>query len=786
MQDQKDQVSQSYSLIGMDLFTIECPDLKTFKRMLVKGECKDNGAIRLMDQVDQSLAAVGINRTTCEDQTLIEDLLVLVMKRALMDAQLGHNRSEAISFSIVVHAPVATFDRFIERDQDLSNNYLENIIRVAEPSIKISNSKIVQGNFKSALEQTLFFSQDQNCDLTAFFSFFSYPTPYFLNSELASSNAADKIQPHFSLGLGCLILSNKSGAENSYSDLIFTKTPIKRERENRQFEETEYIGSVPIVRLIRSAININDKTYFPVSHEIRKSDGSPAHPSQELMRPWFSLPYEEKREIDLSVNEGKNNGSSIRLEKRYRSIQHRDTPFLNFGFFLLPIGFDDPQQAIHKIEETKNGIINCPDLDSFISDSLNKFIDQKPGAYTLVMLGSTKQELVKELEHAQSGIPISFGSGKDWQTPVGSFFTPNPFGPEEKIAFVYPGAFSTYIGMGSEIFYLFPQLHDALQELTPDPGTAINENTIFPQNLTSCIREQLQNELNNNPTQMISSGICFSFLFTVILRDILKVKPNSAFGYSLGENSMMFAMGLWSQADAMRTSLETSPIFYDRVSGPQNAIRDFWNMPSLNDQTKESNFIWANYVLMAPVEKVREALQNEQHVYITHINTPRQVVIGGEPENCQRVVDGMKCMYLQAPYHHAIHCEPIISEFEAFRHLHDWPVEAKPAIPIYTAADYGILQYDSEAIAESFAKMLTKPIDFPRLINLAYEGGARIFIELGAGSNCSKWVDATLKGKPHTALSINQNNVEDHVSILKLIARLISHQIPVDLKAING
>ncbi|MDO9545848.1 MAG: hypothetical protein Q7J07_03745 [Pelolinea sp.] len=786
MKDQKDQISQSYSLIGMDLFTVEYPDLKAFKSMLVKGDWKDNGVLRLTDQIGQSLAAIGMKRSTSEDSILIEDLLVLVIKRAIMDAQLVHNLSEVVSLSVVVHAPPTILNGFFKRDQDVSNISFEKIVETATPSLKSCNSKIIQGSFESALEQTLLFSKDQYCDLIAFFSFFTYPTPFASNSELTASNAANEIQPQLSIGLGCLILSNQSSIENSYADLIYEKKSRNRECVKGQFDENEFLGSVPIVKLIRSAININDKTYFPIPYVNRKSEEPIGDSPQELLRPWFALPFEGKREANLSISEGENNESFIRLEKGYRSSQHPDKPFLNFGFFLLPIGFNDPHQATQKIEEIKSGITDCLDLTNFIINSLKEFIEQKSGIHTLVVLGSSKQELMSELEHAQKGVLRSFESGKDWQTPTGSFFTPNPFGPHEKIAFVYPGAFSTYIGMGSEIFYLFPQLHDALRELTPDPGTAINENTIFPQVLTSGIREQLQDELNNNPAQMISSGICISYLFTVILRDILDVKPDSAFGYSLGENSMMFSMGLWTQADSMRTSLETSPIFRDRVSGSQNAIREFWNIPLLESQIVNNPSIWANYVLMASAEKVREALQVEEHVYITHINTPRQVVIGGKPESCQRVADAIKCMYLQAPYHHAIHCEPVASEFEAFRHLHDWPVEANPDIPIYTAADYGILQNNSGAIAESFSRMLTKPIDFPRLIDLAYEGGARIYIELGAGSNCSKWVDATLKEKPHMAISINQNNVKDHVSILKLISRLISHQVPVDLKAIIG
>jgi len=148
------------------------------------------------------------------------------------------------------------------------------------------------------------------------------------------------------------------------------------------------------------------------------------------------------------------------------------------------------------------------------------------------------------------------------------------------------------------------------------------------------------------------------------------------------------------------------------------------------------------------------------------------------------VVSALKCMYLEAPYRHAIHCPPIAAEFNDFLRLHDWPVEKQPDIPVYTAANYAALQYDTKIIAESFANMLTHPVDFPRLVNLAYQDGARIFIELGAGNNCSKWVESVLKGKPHVALSINANNVSDHVSILSLLARLISHRVPMELDAL--
>jgi acyl transferase domain-containing protein len=81
--------------------------------------------------------------------------------------------------------------------------------------------------------------------------------------------------------------------------------------------------------------------------------------------------------------------------------------------------------------------------------------------------------------------------------------------------------------------------------------------------------------------------------------------------------------------------------------------------------------------------------------------------------------------------------------------------------------------------------MLTHAVDFPRLVEQVYSDGARVFIELGAGSNCSKWVDAILKDRPHASTTINQNNVSDNVSILKLLARLVSQRVQLDLSVLS-
>ncbi len=180
------------------------------------------------------------------------------------------------------------------------------------------------------------------------------------------------------------------------------------------------------------------------------------------------------------------------------------------------------------------------------------------------------------------------------------------------------------------------------------------------------------------------------------------------------------------------------------------------------------------------MEKVQEALSKEPRVCLTHINTPRQVVIGGDPQACQRVIGFLHCASLRAPFDYALHCAPMRSEYGALADLHNYPVEHNTRLRLYSAAEDAPLRLDQQEIAHKMAHMLTSPLDFPRLVQKVYSDGARVFIEAGAGSNCTRWIGETLKGKPHLALSMNRRGTDDYHTLVRMAARLFSHRVPLE------
>ncbi len=402
------------------------------------------------------------------------------------------------------------------------------------------------------------------------------------------------------------------------------------------------------------------------------------------------------------------------------------------------------------------------------------------------ILARSQDELKREIEFAIKGIPDAAAKNSDWRTPMGSYFSPLPLGKTGSISFVYPGAFNSYPGIGKDLFYLFPSLYNRLSEISTDIGKLINETSLYPRSitkLTAADLDLLEKQLTADPLAMLISGTSLAALYTFLLREVFDIHPTSSFGYSLGEISMMFASGVWSKGDETSEALRKSPLFRTRLAGPQFAVRDHWKKAGNITGSSNKN-IWANFVLMAAHEKAASAVQQEELVFITHINTPRQVVIGGDPDGCRRVIDTLKCNALEAPFNYALHCEAMESEHAALQQLLSWPVQNEPGMELFSAANYTPMPIEQENISQQIAYGLCHLLDFPRLVNTAYDNGARIFIELGAGSNCARWVDDSLQGRSHAAFSINRKGVDDHTAVTQLLAKLICHQIPINLSLV--
>lgn len=404
------------------------------------------------------------------------------------------------------------------------------------------------------------------------------------------------------------------------------------------------------------------------------------------------------------------------------------------------------------------------------------------GRCTAVVVADGAERLSAELTAAVRDLPSAIAEGGEWATPSGSFCTGEPLGGHGRVAFVYPGAFTTYPGAGRDLFRSFPQLRERFETIADRPEDRFKHRALYPRARGPLGRRELMRheaELVEDIPTMLAAGTNLAVLNTQVLREALGVVPDGGFGYSLGESSMLFAMDVWDAESRDDAALAAGPLFRDQLRGRKERVRDEWDLPAdLPDER-----VWATRVLLAPPEEVRPHMADLDRVFLTHVNTPGEVVVAGDPEQVGTLVKRVDRPAAKAPANHVMHCPVVDQELPALAELNDYPLgEPDPDLELLSAYDLDRVRFhDRVAMAGRIAWTLRSTIDFARLAETAHERGFRYFVEVGPGATCTRWLRETLTGRPHVAVSVDRRGAPTALSLARALARLVSHGLRADL-----
>ncbi len=407
----------------------------------------------------------------------------------------------------------------------------------------------------------------------------------------------------------------------------------------------------------------------------------------------------------------------------------------------------------------------------------------RTGKLCLSLVINRKEQIESEVNLAKAGLTAllknsaSQDSGKqEWFSPSGSYFTSKPLGKKGKVSFVYPGAFNSYLNVAKDLGQLFPELHGLFAKHSEEAATLFADELYYPRKIEKLSNEQeklLQKALPEQAISSFENGISVAVGFTEIFNTILGVKADLAYGYSMGEVSMMYALGVWGTTDAMSKRLRTNPVFQTRLAGSMDTLREAWN---LGKDVADGSF-WTGFALLAPVELIRQAIEHEPFVRLILINTANEAVIAGKPQDCRRVAESLGCDYFEAALGDVIHCDWVRPEYEQLAALHILDVVQTDAVKFFTAVGNKALTISSQGVANNIAEMYCNPVDFVALTEKVYEEGARIFIELGARDNCTRHISQILASREHVCIPANRKGASDKANLLRALARLAAHGV---------
>ncbi|WP_455194374.1 ACP S-malonyltransferase [Eubacterium ramulus] len=304
----------------------------------------------------------------------------------------------------------------------------------------------------------------------------------------------------------------------------------------------------------------------------------------------------------------------------------------------------------------------------------------------------------------------------------------------KKIAFIFPGQGSQYVGMGKDFYETFPCAKEMIDLAEKVSGIPMKE-LLFEENENINITKYTQ-------IAMLADELA---IWSVLREKGVESAVNA--GLSLGEYAALVASGVMTPEDAFRVVTKRGEFMQEAVptGGAMTAV--------LGADT-------------AVIEKICE--ETEGIVSIANYNCPGQIVITGEQKAVDAAAAALKeagakrCtpLNVSGPFHSAMLLpagEKLAAELEQVE-IHEI------AVPYITnvTADYVT---DSSQVKELLKKQISSSVRWQQSVERMIADGVEAFIEIGP----KKSLCGFMKRIDKTVPAYHVDKVTDLESILEVI-----------------
>ncbi|GIF63896.1 type I polyketide synthase [Asanoa ishikariensis] len=338
--------------------------------------------------------------------------------------------------------------------------------------------------------------------------------------------------------------------------------------------------------------------------------------------------------------------------------------------------------------------------------------------------------------------------------PPGVAFRERPIGGET--AFVYTKGSAFYAGMGSDVALAFAPLAAGMDEHA----------------LVSWLYEG-RDVPDDSLDQILAVGFV-ARLHTRITREVLGIEPQAAIGYSSGESAALVSLGVWNDVPAMSVDARASGLFTHDLGGDLRAVRRFWARHGITGQR------WAGYLVSADAEQVRAMLADEAAVHLTAVCAPGTCVVAGEEEACAAFVARFDpASLIRIQYDLAAHAPELVEVRDRWHALHRRPTTSVPGIRFYRGATGQWYHPTEQTAADAITEQMLSTVDFPKVIQKAWDDGVRVFVEHGPSALCTGWIRRILGEREHVAVALDTGKDRGLWSLSAAVVELAAAGVPV-------